>query len=141
MAKILLPSLLGTGVVNRMGPDVSRTGVGLDFCEDCDSSLKAHIPVTPSRVASKTKYFPSAVQFPQHSCVCESPQEGISLWRSVQLLEICQSDAEPVAVKLSVTVKRNWVPSGDHRMNVETPFGRLVSFSTVVASVSVRYRS
>ena len=111
-----------------MGPDVNCTGIG----EDGDPSLDAHISVTPSRVAWKTKYFPSAVQFPQHFCICELHQDGNSLWRSAPLLEICHREAEPVEVKLSVAVKRKRVPSGDHRMKVATPFGRVVSLSTVL---------
>lgn len=63
MVKIFLPSLLGAGVVKRMGPDVSGTASAIDCCADRDPSRMAHIPVTPLRVAWKTKYFPSAVQF------------------------------------------------------------------------------
>src|SRR5262245_14131447 len=68
MAKIFLPSKLGTGDQESIGPVVSCTGSWLAFCKSASLSRIAHrFVVVPLRVDWKTKYFPSEVHFPQHS--------------------------------------------------------------------------
>src|SRR6266481_6970044 len=64
---------------------------------------------------------------------------GNNLWRSPPVREICQREEN--VPTLSVMVKRSRVPSGDHRMKVAAPLGRVASFSGVLPSVSVRYNS
>src|SRR5215469_3223138 len=64
---------------------------------------------------------------------------GNNLWRSPLALEICQR--EETVPLTSVMVKRSREQSGDHRMKVAAPLGRVASFSGALPSMSVRYNS
>src|SRR5262249_20211979 len=73
MAKSRLPSGLGVGPMNLMGPKVSCAGSGGLRRKKSDRSSRTQILVTPSRVAWNTKYFASGVQRPQQ--VSDHPDE------------------------------------------------------------------
>src|ERR1700745_3164020 len=69
MKKTFVASLLGTGTSALISPTVNCAGSRLIFCHTPAFSRRAHKFATPSRMDWKTKYFPSFVQFPQHSLV------------------------------------------------------------------------
>ena len=99
-AKIFLPSLLATGLLQRIGPEVNLIGsVG-----ECRSSPRRSSMAQICLPDKKTKTFPSAVQRPQH-WPGEALQTGSTRWRFEPVDDISQR-------KLS-RVKRIALPSGD----------------------------
>src|SRR5579863_173658 len=112
MKKTLVPSLLGKGASALICPTVNCAGSRLIFCHTPAFSRRAHKFATPSRMDWKTKYFPSFVQFPQHSLVgLFQPASNGLRW----LPSGCASHKELVTSLGLKTLNRRRPPSGENR--------------------------
>src|SRR5260370_1573906 len=112
MKKTFVPSLLGNGASALICPTVNCTGSRLIFCHTPAFSRMAHKFATPKRVDWKTKYFPSLVQFPQHSLVgLFQPASNCLRW----LPSGCASHKELVTSLALKTLNRRTRPSHENR--------------------------
>src|SRR6516165_11100727 len=111
MTNSFFPSLLGIGVDNDIGLEVSCIGEG-------ERSKKVVLGNAQTWLADwNTKYSPSAVHRPQHSSggLC---QPASSRRRSLPFIETSQNSCWPTVCELS---NRNRGPSGDHTIELISP--------------------